>query len=259
MNMHGNTILITGGTGGIGLELARVLSNRNKVLITGRDPVKLRAASEQIQGVKTYQSDVSDPAEIAALYEQVSHEFPKLNILINNAGVMKAINFHDTQADLLQLTSEIETNLCGPIRMAKEFLPLLKKQKEAAIMNVSSLLAFVPMAIAPVYCATKAAVHSFTLSLRVQLKGTNVHVFELAPPPTDTSMLVDAFGLEGSKDIPKMSVPILAKAAIDGLENDTFEIRPGMSNALNILSRVVPGSALKKLNKPTEAVFAASR
>ncbi|MDE1170883.1 MAG: SDR family NAD(P)-dependent oxidoreductase [Verrucomicrobium sp.] len=256
MKMKGNTILITGGTSGIGLELARALSRENTVLITGRDAARLRSATGKLPGVRGIQSDVSDPAAIAALYRQVAQEYPTLNVLINNAGQMRAINFHQGGEDLAELTREIDTNLAGPIRMTRQFLPLLKKQPEAAIMNVSSLLAFVPMAIAPVYCATKAAVHSFTLSLRVQLKGSRVRVFELAPPPTDTAMLTDAFGAEGAKDIPKTTVPALVKAAVDGLRNDTFEIRPGMSNALNFLGRLAPVTALKKLNKPTEAVFA---
>src|SRR6266481_2448580 len=110
----------------------------------------------------TFRSDVSDPKAIATLYEKVTKQFPDLNILINNAGIMREINVHDKAGSLEDITREIEINLSGPIRMVKQFLPHLKTKSEAAIMNVSSGLAFVPLPISPVYCATKAGLHSFT-------------------------------------------------------------------------------------------------
>ena len=122
--------------------------------------------------------------------EEVTKQFPALNILINNAGIMREINIHDKAGSLEDLTREIEINLSGPIRMVKQFLPHLKTKSEAAIVNVSSGLAFVPLPISPVYCATKAGLHSFTESLRVQLKNTKVKVFDFkAPPATQTELL----------------------------------------------------------------------
>src|SRR5258707_7572078 len=131
----------------------------NTILITGRDEAKMDRAKATIPKIHTFQSDVSDPKAIIALYEKVTKQFPELNILINNAGIMREINVHDKAGGLEDITREIEINLNGPIRMVKQFLPHLKTKWEAAIMNVSSGLAFVPLPISPVYCATKAGLH----------------------------------------------------------------------------------------------------
>lgn len=256
MKMTGNTILITGGTSGIGLELARQLCRNNTVIITGRDATKLGLAKAKLGNVHTIQSDVSDPDAIAALYKKVTEEFPKVNILINNAGIMRKINLHDMTTDLNDITNEIDTNLSGLIRMVKQFLPHLKKQDKAAIVNVSSGLAFIPLAISPVYCATKAALHSFTQSLRVQMKKTNVQVFELAPPATDTTLLTGGeFDPADLEAISLMDVTKLVKKAITGMKNDVSEIRPGQSNMLKLLSRIAPEFAVKMLGKPAERML----
>src|SRR6266852_8412848 len=190
MKLTSNTILITGGASGIGYELTKQLTTLgNKILITGRDQAKMDRAKAAFPKIHTFRSDVSDPKAIATLYEEVTKQFPELNILINNAGIMREINIHDKAGSLEDITREIEINLSGPIRMVKQFLPHLKTKSKAAIMNVSSGLAFVPLPISPVYCATKAGLHSFTESLRVQLKNTKVKVFELAPPATQTELL----------------------------------------------------------------------
>lgn len=254
MNISGNTILITGGASGIGLELAtQLMELDNTIIITGRDPVKLALAKETRQGIYVFQSDVNDPKAITTLYEKVISEFPKLNILINNAGIMCKINFNEEGSDLEGLTREIETNLSGPIRMVQQFLPLLKTQKSAAIVNVTSGLAFVPLPISPIYCATKAALHSFTQSLRVQLKNTNVNVFELAPPAIDTAVVHTTFTANDIKDLKLMEPKDLVKHAIYGLEKNILEIRPGFSNMLKIMSRIAPGFILKQLSKSFES------
>src|SRR6202035_307921 len=157
MKLKSNTILITGGAGGIGYELTKQLTALgNKILITRRDQDKMDRAKAAFPKIHTFQSDVSDPEAIATLYEEVTNQFPELNILINNAGIMREINVHDKAGSLEDITREIEINLSGPIRMVKQFLPHLITKSEAAIMNVSSGLAFVPLPISPVYCATKA-------------------------------------------------------------------------------------------------------
>ena len=190
MKLSGNTVLLTGGSTGIGLELSKQLvERRNTVIITGRDPAKLGAAKRALPAIVTYQSDAGDPKAIVALHDEVMNSSPSLNILINNAGIMRVIDFNQAGRDLEDLTRKISINLDGPVRMVQQFLPQLKKQKRAAIVNVSSGLAFVPLPISPIYCATKAALHSFTQSLRVQLKKTNVQVFELAPPATETPLM----------------------------------------------------------------------
>lgn len=256
MKLTGQTILITGGTSGIGFELAKKLGELgNTILITGRDKAKLEVTQKKLPKIHTFQSDVSDAKAIPALFAQVTKEFPDLNMLINNAGIMRTINLHEANGRIDDITQEIETNLKGPIWMIKQFLPHLKTKKKAAIMNVSSGLAFVPLPLSPVYCATKAGLHSYTLSLRVQLKNTGVQVFELAPPATQTELLghVDPEDLKG---ISIMKVEDMVAVAIKGLESDQFEIRPGQANQLKIMSRLAPQFILNQMSKPVDRMLA---
>jgi uncharacterized oxidoreductase len=251
MKLSGNTILITGGTSGIGLELAAQLSRRhNTVLVTGRDASKLHAVQQRLPDVHVYQSDVSDPADIAALFARITADFPALNVLFNNAGVMRMLRL-DGRNGLGDIGREVEINLLGPMRMVEQFLPVLTAQPQAAIVNSSSGLAFVPLASAPIYCATKAAIHSFTQSLRVQLAGKRVKVFELAPPPTRTP-LMDDFGSASynSRSPGVMRVDRLVAAAIHGLEQDQAAIRPGVSALLYTMSRLAPTFILRQLSRP---------
>ncbi len=251
MKMTGNTILITGGTSGIGLELATQLSQRNNtVIVTGRNLATLHELQERFPNIHTYQSDVSDPAAIATLYQNITQDFPALNVIINNAGIMRMLSLNGKHG-LQDVGQEIEINMLGPVRMVEQFLPSLKTKPEAAIVNISSGLAFLPLASAPVYCATKAGIHSYTESLRVQLQGTSVKVFELAPPPTSTP-LMDNFGSDSFNGNSQgvMKVDKMVSVAVKGLENDTYEIRPGVSNVLKVMSRLAPAFMLRQLNKP---------
>ncbi len=258
MKTSENTILITGGASGIGFELARqLLEHRNTVIITGRDQARLDAAKGKLPGVRILQSDAGNPDAIAALFEQVTREFPDLNVVINNAGIMRRLNLHNSGFNLKDLTAEIETNLIGPIRMVQQFLPHLKTKPSAAIMNITSGLAFMPLPISPIYCATKAGLHSFTLSLRAQLKNTRVRVFELAPPATQTALLGD-FDAEDMKGTSVMEVSAMVKCAIQGLENDRLEIRPGQSNMLKLMSRLAPQFIFTQLSKPVDRMLAES-
>jgi len=247
MNMTNNTILITGGASGIGYELAKQLCEKNTVIITGRNSEKLEKAKNELKNIHIFKSDVADPQDIVELYEMISKSFPHLNILINNAGISKKINMHD-EHDFMQLTQEINTNLSGVIYMCSQFLPLLKRQKTASIVNVSSALAFVPLSITPVYSATKAALHSFTRSLRIQLKNTHVKVIELMPAVTETPLL-DEFEQSEKDKMPMMSASQVVKIAIKKMGSGTLEIRPGQSNALKMMSRIAPNFALNMLNK----------
>jgi uncharacterized oxidoreductase len=256
MKLTSNTILITGGASGIGYELTKQLTALgNTILITGRDQVKMDRAKAAFPKIHTFRSDVSDPKAIATLYE-VTKQFPELNILINNAGIMREINIHDKAGSLEDITREIEINFSGPIRMVKQFLPHLKTKPEAAIMNVSSLLAFVALPISPVYCATKAGLHSFTESLRVQLKNTKVKVFELAPPVTQTELLGD-FDSEDLKGVSIMKVEDMVKVAVKGMQTDRLEIRPGQANQLKMMSRVAPGFILKQMSRSVDRMLRA--
>jgi len=254
MKLEKRTVLITGGTSGIGLELAKQLLERgNTVIVTGRDQEKLDAAKRALPDVHIFNSDVSNPGAITALHDSVIAQFPALDTLVNNAGIMRNLNFNQDR-DLSDVTREIEINLSGPVRMVQQFLPHLRTRKRALIVNVSSGLAFVPFPASPVYCATKAAIHSFTQSLRVQLEGTSVTVIELAPPAVDTPLLRGEFAQE-MKDQKGMDVKILANRAISGVEAGKLEIRPGLSNVLKAMSRIAPQFMLKqmaKMAKPQE-------
>ena len=160
----------------------------NTVIITGRDQAKLDLTKKKLPLIHTFKSDVSDPIAIKALFESVIAEFPALNIIINNAGEMRRLNLHDTAIDLNDIVREIDINLSGPIRMAQQFLPHLKTQPKAAIINVTSGLALLPFPLSPIYSATKAGLRSYTKSLRVQLKKTNIKVFELVAPAANTPL-----------------------------------------------------------------------
>lgn len=248
MKLTGRTVLITGGSSGIGQELANQLLRRgNTVIVTGRDRKKLDATAQALHGVHVVQSDVADPAAVVSLYEMVTSRFPTLDTLINNAGIMRNLNLNRPR-DPLDVTREIEINLCGPIRMVQQFLPHLKTRKDALIVNVSSGLAFVPLPISPIYCATKAAMHSFTQSLRMQLAGTGVMAVELAPPGTETPLFRGEFAqeMQGQKG---MDVVVLVRKAIAGIEAGRSEIRPGLANVLKAMSRLAPEFMLKQLTK----------
>ena len=248
MKLTNKTILITGGTGGIGMALTKQLIARgNTMIVTGRDQTSLDKATRALPGLNGIVSDISDPAAIVALHDELIARFPALDVLINNAGIMRNLDLNQ-ERDLTDVTREIEINLMGPVRMVQQFLPHLKTRPGALIVNVSSGLAFVPLPLSPVYCATKAAIHSFSQSLRVQLAGTGVTVIELAPPGVETKLFRDEFQeeLKGQK---AMAPDELARRAIAGVEAGKDEIRPGQSNLLKALSRLAPRFALSQMAK----------
>ncbi len=256
MNLKGNTILITGGTAGIGFEFAKeLLKLGNIVLITGRDEAKLAKARQALPELRTFRSDASQVKDIESLHATVTRDFPDLNVIINNAGVMRAINLHNEEESIETLTSEVEIDLMGPIRMVAQFLPWLKKRPQAAIINVSSGLAFVPLPTSPIYCAAKAGLHSYTRSLRVQLKNTKVQVFEVAPPATQTDLLTGSSEPEDLKGVSIMKVDELVRQALRGIEHDRLEIRPGQANQLRFMNRVAPDFIFKQLSKPVDRML----
>ena len=251
MELTNNTILITGGTSGFGYEFAsRLIDMGNTVIITGRDQAKLDLTKKKLPLVHTFQSDVSDAVAIKKLCADVTAQFPSLNIIINNAGEMRKLNLQDEANDLDDIVREIGINLSGPIRMIQAFLPHLKSQPSAAIVNVTSGLALIPFPISPVYGATKSGLRSYTKSLRVQLKKTNIKVFELVAPGANTP-LNDKFAEEvDSKSL--MEPDKLIDVAVKGIMKDKFEIYPGLARIIYILSRLAPGIIFGTLSKITE-------
>jgi uncharacterized oxidoreductase len=204
MNPSGNTILITGGGSGIGRGLAEAFHKQgNQVIIAGRRQSVLDETVAANPGMKSLTLDMEDPAAIKAFAAKVSADFPSLNVVINNAGIMKPENLAADPIDLSTAESIITTNLLGPLRLTAALLPTLKKQPKATIVTVSSGLAFTPLAATPTYCATKAAIHSWSQSLRYQLRDTNIQVLELAPPYVQTELM----GAQQASDPNAMPLP----------------------------------------------------
>lgn len=228
MNLTSNTILITGGGAGIGLELARQLVQRgNRVIVCGRTEEALLKAQAQVPALITRVCDITDQASRQAMVSWLSSAHPDLNVLINNAGVQYRRLFNEADA-LESLEQEVATNFTAPIRLIDELLPTLKRQRAAVIINVSSALAFAPIADLPVYCATKAAMHSFTLTLRHQLKSTGIKVVELAPPIVDTG-LGGGKRSGGTAGQQMMSPEEFATEALVLLETDQDEVLVGLA------------------------------
>ena len=223
MNIFGNTVLITGGATGIGLALAEALvDGDNQVIICGRRREQLLAARRRIPGLAAIRiCDVSKPLARQRLVEWATSTYRHLNVLVNNAGIQRAVDFRKGARDLVDLEQEIATNLAAPIHLAALMIPSLRKRKNGAIVNISSGLAFTPLASVPVYCATKAGLHSFSLSLRYQLRDTPIRIFEFAPPIVPTA-------LSGKRRRPTgvdhtMSPADVARGIIEALRNDRLE------------------------------------
>ena len=218
MKLSGNTVFITGGTSGIGRSLAEALHKRgNQVIISGRRKGHLAEVTRANPGMQSLELNVEDPASIAAVAKKLIAEYPKLNVLINNAGIMQIDDAAGAIDDSV-LVSIVTTNLLGPIRMTSALIEHLKKQPSATVINVSSGLAFVPLASTAVYSATKAAIHSYTQSMRYRLKGSSVRVLELIPPWVRTDLL-------NSKDEPRaMPLAAFIEEAVTVLGTDAEEV-----------------------------------
>ncbi len=242
MNLSGNTVLITGGASGIGLAFAaRFLKAGNQVLVCGRREAKLQEAQRNFPELHTYVCDVARPKEREALFRWASH-FPNLNVLVHNAGIQQRIDLLQPAGDWSHYYQEIAANLEAPLHLSMLFIPQLTAQSRAAIINVSSGLAFTPMAAAPIYCATKAALHSFTMSLRHQLSQTPVEVIEVAPPAVNTDL--------GGPGLHTFGVPVeqFADAVFAGLAEGRLEIGYGSSERSFRMSRDEIDAAFQRMN-----------
>lgn len=243
MKISGNTVLITGGSAGIGFELARILSeNDNKVIITGRDEERLTAASLRLKNVSTYVSDVSKEKDVNELTKQLKIKFPTLNIIIHNAGRAMLYDITEEGVDAVaRAQEEMTTNFFSIIRLNEKLLPLLMKQAESAIVNVSSIAAFLPGKLVG-YAASKAALHSYTVSLRMALQDDyDIKVFELVPPLVNTEFSREIGGSRG------ISPQQVAEEFLEGFHEDKFEIRVGQTEQLYQLYRLSPEEALRVL------------
>jgi len=244
MELKNSTVLITGGTSGIGLELVKQLTEQGATIqITGRNPETLNEVKRKFRHIHVFQSDVSKPKDIEQLYKDVTQQFPDLNVIINNAGLMRLIDLQDVSLDLENINREIATNLSGTIQMVHQFLPHLIKKRAAAIVNVSSGIAFMTFSSAPVYSASKAGVRAYTQALRLQLQDTNVKVFEVIPPGVNTNLQNDWV----LKPPPSMMMEVdkMVTVAIKGLLNDKPEIKPFLVNVIKTASRLVPNLLIK--------------
>jgi uncharacterized oxidoreductase len=234
MKITGNTILITGGGSGIGLSIAKAFSRHNNtVIVCGRNPAKLEALHEQQPDIITLVCDIANDKEQTSLVAIVVQKYPQLNVLINNAGIQHNYDFTDGEDHRSLIDEEVGTNFLAHVKLTDLLLPLFMKREVAAIINVSSALAVVPKQSAPIYCATKAAIHNFSTALRYQLEKTPVRVFEIIPTLVDTEMTK-------GRGKNKINPDSLAAAVLRAMETDKYEIPVGKTRILFLLYRFVP-------------------
>jgi short-subunit dehydrogenase involved in D-alanine esterification of teichoic acids len=234
-----HTVLITGGTSGIGLALAkRFLMQGNAVIITGTNAQKAETVKRDLPALTVELADMRDRQAL----EMLVYRYPEVNILINNAGVQYNYNFADPAIVPAQIATELDINLLSPLYLIKLFLPQLLSHPTAAIINVSSGLGIVPKQSAPVYCASKAALHSFTKTLRWQLEGTSVRVFEIIPPVVDTAMT-------RGRGHRKITPEALVEEFWRDFSHDHYEMWIGKAKLLFLLHRLIPSFA-EKIMRP---------
>jgi uncharacterized oxidoreductase len=249
MNLRNRTILITGGSAGIGLAFAlKFVELGNQVIVTGRRQSVLDDVQAKYPKLHTIQSDVADPAQIAALATRVKADFPNLDVLMNNAGIMLFKNLRVPAIDLAGLMAEVNINVGGVIGMTSAFIDILAANK-GTVINVSSALAFVPLPAAPIYSATKAAIHSYTQSLRFQLEESGVEVIELMPPAVKTDLAADM--TEGDV-VTVITTEELVKQSFASLSAGALEIRPGQAKLLAFMRRLAPDFINRQLWKASK-------
>lgn len=235
MNLHGNTIFITGGGSGIGRGLAEAFHRLgNTTIIGGRRREVLDRVVAANSGMHAIVVDTADQDSVQAAASGLIREYPDLNVVINNAGIQRPLDFgSDAPLHQIALHEEIDTNIHGVIRVTNAFLPHLKSRPSATIINVSSGLAYVPIARYPVYCATKAFVHSFTISLRHQLKNTSVRVIELAPPWVATDLDANHRHQPAAEGAGPMPLADFIAATMQELSSDVEELPVGSAKFLH--------------------------
>lgn len=242
MRLEGNTVLVTGGSSGIGLALARAFKETgNTVVICGRNSQKLDDVQRRFPGIETRQVDLSQPSQLASFAEELCTSFPELNLLVNNAGIQRRIDFNDGRDHTRAIRQEIEVNLTSHISLTDLLLPKILGQPEGAVVNVTSALAIAPKRSAPVYCVTKAAMRAFSRVLRYQLDGSNVKVFEIIPALVESAMTAN----RGDKHL--ITPEYVARATLAGMKINRGEIAIERARLLLFLHRLWPGLAYRIL------------
>ncbi|SHM23710.1 uncharacterized oxidoreductase [Bradyrhizobium lablabi] len=246
MKLTKRTVLITGGSAGIGLAFALKFAELgNEVIVTGRRQAVLDQVKARHPKLHTIRSDVADSAQIAALATRVKSDFPGLDVLVNNAGISRYRNLKASTADLSELMVEMDVNVGGVLRMTSAFTDMLTANK-GTLINISSGLAFVPLPCLPIYCATKAAIHSYTQSLRFQFEDSGVEIIEIMPPAVKTDMTAD---LSEGDGITLITTDELVKLSFASLRTGALEIHPGQSRQLALMRRVAPDFINRQLWK----------
>jgi len=249
MKISGNTLLITGGATGIGYAMAKsFLQAGNEVIICGRREERLLQTQKKHPDLHIKVCNVADEADRRALVKWATANFRNLNILVNNAGVQRDIDFTEGIDEFLAGDSEIKINLEAPIVLSGLFIPYLTGKKEAAIINVSSGLGFVPAARMPVYSATKAGLHAFSMALRYQLKNQGIKVFEVVPPAVDTELNQEGRTKRGNFKA-NLEPDEFVAAVMKGFQNDVFEIGYGMSEGFIKASRAELDKSFQQMNR----------
>ncbi|MFY7733403.1 MAG: SDR family oxidoreductase [Bacteroidia bacterium] len=248
MKLENKIIFITGATKGIGLELAKqLLAKNNTVIIGARNQKELDLISNEFENINTLYFDVLKNENLSSISRIIEQEYGRLDVLINNAAILNAGNFNEIDYSFEKIETEILTNIASPIKITKVLLPLFSKQKQSAIINITSGVAYMPMPYLPVYSATKAALQSFTYSLRASLKNTNIKVFEVLPPLVATQMTENMKGK--AKDMKKITPYDCAKQIINGIEKENHTIHIGSSKSLYWGRRIFPKLVQNQLNK----------
>lgn len=208
------------------------------VVVCGRNSKKLEAVHKENPAIATFPCDIASDQDQQRLVEHIAQKYPNLNILINNAGIQRNYDFSDTKNHIDLIEEEVNINFLAHLKLMDRFLPILMRRPSAAIVNITSALALVPKQSAPIYCATKAAMHNFTKVLRYQLEDTPVKVFEIIPALVDTEMTQ-------GRGKGKITPEALATEALQGIESNKYEIRIEKTKMLFVLNRFLPSVAEK--------------
>ncbi|MDR8389722.1 SDR family NAD(P)-dependent oxidoreductase [Aliifodinibius sp. S!AR15-10] len=243
MHLTGNTILITGGSSGIGLALSEeLLKKNNDVIICGRSQEKLTRAKERLQNITTYQCDISDHHQRLKLVGSIREHHPSCNVLFNNAAIVHKTNFVSDPDMIAKAALEIATNFSAPVTLCKLFYPIIREKENPALINITTGLIYAPRATYPIYNATKTALHSFTQVLRAQAEQDAVEIVEVMFPAVDTPWH------KGTPPDIAISTQEAIEGMLKGLQKGKKEIRVGKVNMLYLLSRIAPNFAFRMIN-----------